>query len=103
MAAHSPEQCVHRRGLLTEEIPSVVVRGRCLRDLAVGLRLDGMDKIWELDRVLDEENGNVVAYNVCLPVSSPYGNTSILYKLTKVALVCVETNGKTMNIAHGVG
>jgi hypothetical protein len=33
----------------------------CLGDLVVRLRLAGVDDIGELDRILNEENGNVVS------------------------------------------
>jgi len=33
----------------------------CLGDLVVWLRLARVDDIGELDRILDEENGNVIA------------------------------------------
>jgi hypothetical protein len=50
--------------LLTEEIPSRVVRSRRLRDLIVAARLHGMNQVGEFDRILNEENGNVVANDI---------------------------------------
>ena len=56
---------MHRRRLLAEEVPGAIMGSGSLRDLAVRLRLDSVDQIWELDCILDEENGNVVTDDVC--------------------------------------
>ncbi len=45
--------------------------GRCLRDLVVRARLDGVDQVGEPDGVLDEEDGNVVSDNVWFCQSRP--------------------------------
>jgi hypothetical protein len=66
------------------EVPEVVVRRLCLRDLAVRLGLSGVDNIRELHGVLNEKDGDVVANNV------------------PVALLCVELDGKTANITDSV-
>ena len=66
-ARHSPEQGVKRGGLLGEEVPSGIVRRCRLWDLAIGTRLDGVDEIRELDSVLDEEYGDIVAYYIKVP------------------------------------
>jgi hypothetical protein len=50
--------------LETDVVPEVVVRALALRHLVVRLGLDGVNKVGELDRVLDEEDGDVVADNV---------------------------------------
>jgi hypothetical protein len=50
--------------LLTEEVPSGVVRGSSLGDLVVATGLDGVNEIREQDGILDEENGNVVSNNI---------------------------------------
>jgi hypothetical protein len=55
------------------------------RDLIVRLRLDRVHKVGELDGVLDEEHRDVVADNV------------------PVALVGVELDSETADIANGVG
>ena len=52
---------VHTFGRQTDEIPKVVVRGLCLGEGAVRLLLGGMDEVWELDRILDEEDRDVIA------------------------------------------
>lgn len=64
MTTHGPEESVHGRWLLTEEVPSTVVSGRSLRNFAIGPRLDCMYQVWELNRILNEENRNVVANDV---------------------------------------
>jgi hypothetical protein len=46
------------------EVPEVVVRGLGLRERAVGLLLRRVDEVGELDRVLDEEDRDVVADEV---------------------------------------
>ena len=51
------------------EVPEVVVRGPGLREAAVGLLLGRVDQVGELDRVLDEEDRDVVPDEV--PVALP--------------------------------
>jgi hypothetical protein len=64
MRAHRPEQGMESRRLLAEEIPSGIVSSRCLRDLAIRRRFDRMNKIGELNGILDEEDWDVVADNI---------------------------------------
>ena len=61
---HHPHQHVRRLGHQRHEVPEVVVRRLGLRELAVRLRLDRVDDVGELDRVLDEEDRDVVADDV---------------------------------------
>ena len=61
---HRPHDHVHALGHQPHEVPERVVRGGRLRKAAVRLRLHGMDEIRKLDRILDEEDGNVVADEV---------------------------------------
>lgn len=51
----------HGGGLRTQThpVPCVVVSGLCLRDLIVRLWLQGVHQVGELNRVLDEEDGNI--------------------------------------------
>jgi hypothetical protein len=62
-----------------------VVRRRGLRNGVVRLGLHGMNEVGELHRVLDEEDRDVVAHQI------------------PVALVGVELDGETANVARGVG
>ena len=48
-------------GKQRDEIPERVMRRGVLGIAAIGLHLDRMDEVWKLDRILDEEDGNVVA------------------------------------------
>ena len=68
-----------------DEVPEGVVGGLSLRDLPVGVGLDGMDDVRELDPVLDEEDRHVVADEV------------------EVALVRIELHRESANVAHRVG
>lgn len=52
------------------EVPEVVVGRLCLRNLVVWLGLSSMDKIRELESILDEEHWNVVAYHVPITFGS---------------------------------
>ena len=61
---HDPHDHVHAFRRQRDEVPEIVVRGLRLRKAAVGLLLGGVDEIRELDRVLDEEDGDVVADDV---------------------------------------
>jgi hypothetical protein len=60
------------------------MRGLGLRELPVRLRLCGMDKVGKLDRILDEEDRNVVANEV------------------EIAFLGVEFNGEPANIAREI-
>ena len=81
---HDPHHHVHRLGRQRDEVPERVVRGRRLRKAPVGLHLHGVDEIGELDRVLDEEDRNVVADEI------------------PVALLGVELDGEAAHVARRV-
>ena len=82
---HDPHDHVHALGRERDEVPEVVVRGLRLREAAVRLRLGGVDQVGELDRVLDEEDRDVVADEV------------------PVALLGVELHGEAAHVAGQVG
>jgi hypothetical protein len=48
-------------GCSRKDFLSMGLTSLCLGDLVVRLRLAGVDDIGELDRILNEEDGNVVA------------------------------------------
>ena len=79
---HDPHDHVHRLGHERDEVPERVVGGRGLRHLVVRLRLHGVDEIGKLHRVLDEEDGDVVAHEV------------------EVAFVGVELDGEAAHVAR---
>ena len=72
-------------GVQRDEVPEGVVGALGLRDLAVRVRLGGVDDVRELDRVLDEEHRHVVADEV------------------EGALVGVELRREAAGVADGVG
>jgi hypothetical protein len=72
-------------GRQRDEVPEIVVRALGLREGAVGLRLHRMDEVGELDRVLDEEDRDVVADDV------------------PVALLRVELDREAAHVAGEVG
>ena len=72
-------------GVQRHEVPERVVGGLRLRDLAIGLGLRRVDHVGELDAVLDEEHGHVVADEV------------------EVALLRVELRGEAAHVTSGVG
>ena len=82
---HHPHEHVGRLGLQRDEVPERVVGGLGLGDLPVGLGLGGVDDVGELDPVLDEEDGDVVADQV------------------PDALVRVELDGESPHVTGGVG
>ena len=61
---HSPHNCMHRLRRQRDKIPERIVRRGRLRKAAVRLHLHRMDQIGKLDRVLDEEHRDIVAYQV---------------------------------------
>jgi hypothetical protein len=65
VSCHCPEQSVHGARLLAEEIPGGIVCGSRLRNLTVRAWLHGVDKVGELNGVLDEEDGNIISNNIC--------------------------------------
>lgn len=63
-SGHGPHECVEGRRLRTKEIPSRVMSSSCLRDLIIWTRLHRVDEIRELDRILNEEDWDVVANDI---------------------------------------
>ena len=82
---HDPHDHVHALGRQRDEVPEVVVRGLRLRKAAVRLLLGRVDQVGELDRVLDEEDRDVVADEV------------------PVALLGVELDREAAHVARQVG
>jgi hypothetical protein len=66
-ARHGEEESVKSSALHAEKVPSRIVSGSGLRDLAVGLRLAGVDHVGELNSILDKEDWDVVSNEI--PVS----------------------------------
>ena len=82
---HDPHDHVHALGRQRDEVPEGVVRGLRLREVAVGLLLGGVDQVGELDRVLDEEDRDVVADEI------------------PIALLGVELDREAAHVARQVG
>jgi hypothetical protein len=82
---HHPHQHVGDLGHQRREVPERVVSARRLRHPVVGLRLDRVDEVRKLHRVLDEEDRDVVADQI------------------PVAFVGVELHGEAADVARGVG
>ena len=61
---HVPHRVVLRLRVERDEVPERVMRRLGLRYLSIGVRLARMDDVGELDAVLDEEDGHVVADEV---------------------------------------
>ena len=61
---HHPHDHVHAFRRERDEIPEIVMRGLRLRESAIRLFLYRMDEVRELDWILDEEDGNIIADNV---------------------------------------
>lgn len=109
ISSHGPEQRVQGGRLLAEEVPGRVVSRRRLGDLLVGARLDGVDEVGELNCVLDEKDGDIVANNVKaasksvgLPPYRPLDSSSsdeVTYFPSSVKLALVR-NGITSHSAE---
>ena len=65
---HDPHDHVHALRREGDEIPEGVVRRLRLRKCAIRFRLHRMDDVGKLDRVLDEEDRDVVADKVPIPL-----------------------------------
>ena len=72
-------------GMSETKVPEGVVGGLGLGEAAVGLLLGGVDEVGELDGVLDEEDGNVVADEI------------------PVAFGGVHLDGEAADVAGGIG
>nr|WP_222115930.1 hypothetical protein [Chromobacterium vaccinii] len=81
---HDPHHHVHGLWRQRDEIPESVVRGGRLRKAAIRLHLDRMDQVGKFDRVLNEENRNIVADQI------------------PIALPCVELDGEAAYIPRRV-
>ena len=100
IARHGPEEGMQRRRLLAKEVPGAVVRRRRLGDLIVGPGLDGVDQIGELDGVLDEEDGDVVADNVKVALIREAASVSTACSPMCDAIQAhLQSDGKAMDIA----
>ena len=81
---HHPGQHVHAFRHQRSEIPERVMRRGGLRIAAVRLHFHRMDKVGEFDRILDEEDRDVVADEV------------------EIALIGIEFHRETANVARHV-
>lgn len=72
-------------GVVEDKVPEIVVGALGLGNLIVWFRFASVNDIRELDRILNEENWNVVANDI------------------PVALLSVELDSKTTDISHRVG
>ena len=82
---HGPHQHVRDFRRQRSEIPEGVVRAGRLRHAIVRLGLDGVHQVRELHRILDEEDGDVIADQI------------------PVALVRIKLHGKAAHVARRVG
>src|ERR1700749_3160583 len=81
---HDPHHHVEAFRSQRNEIPERVMGGLCLWELAVRLRLRGMDKVGELDGVLYEEDRNVVSYEI------------------EIAFLCIKLHGEPAYVARQI-
>ena len=82
---HQPHDVVGCLGMERHEVPERVVRRLRLWNLAIGVRLDGVDDVGELDPVLDEEHRHVVADQI------------------EVAFIGVELDREAPHVTNRVG
>lgn len=61
---HIPQRVRGGLGVQGHEIPERVVRALRLRNLAIRMRLGGVNDVRKLDAVLDEEHRNVISHQV---------------------------------------
>lgn len=64
VSSHRPHQGMQCARLLTKKVPGGIMRSGSLGNLIIAPRLDGVDQIREQDRVLDEEDWNVVSNQI---------------------------------------
>jgi len=64
IASHDYHDQVQRTGFLAKEVIGGVVGGSRLRSMAVWHSLESMNKVWEKDGVVDEEDWNIDTNNV---------------------------------------
>jgi len=76
---------MRRLGRKTLKIPEIVMCGLSLRDFGLRFGFPGVNYVGEFNCVLDEEDGDVVAYDI------------------PVALSSVEFDGEATDVADCVG
>ena len=82
---HRPHHHMHGFGRQADEIPEIVMRGLCLREIPIRLRLGGMDQVREFYRILDEEDRDIIADQI------------------PIAFLRIELDRKAAHIAGKVG
>nr|AFX60989.1 Bli21 [Bacillus licheniformis] len=64
---HRPHDHVSRFFIVGDKVPKRIVRCRSLRHFVIRFRLKGMHQVRELDGILNEENGDVIADEIIVP------------------------------------
>jgi hypothetical protein len=65
VARHGPEQRVQRARFLAKKVPRRIVSRRSLWDFLVRAGLDGVDQVREENGILNEEDWDIIADDVC--------------------------------------
>lgn len=65
MSGHRPHKRMQGTGLLTEKVPGRVMCSGSLGNLIIATGLHGVDQVRKKNCILDEEDGNVVADDIC--------------------------------------
>ncbi len=82
---HLPHDHMHAYRRQANEVPEIIVRRLCLRKLPVGRGLHRMDQVGKLDRILNEENRDIVADQI------------------PIALLRIELDGETADVTGKIG
>jgi hypothetical protein len=108
VARHGPEQRVQRARLLAEKVPRRIVSRGGLRNFLIGAGLNRVNQVGEEDGILDEEDWDIVANNVCLgnnmleearPEAHLHG---IGIMRTEVSLISIESGCETMDVSSSI-
>lgn len=103
MARHGPEKGVESCSLLTKEIPGSVMGCGTLGNLVVGVGLDAVNEIREVNGILDEEHGHIVSHNIKVAFISVPVIRLAFKTLSSTLSWYSQSHGEAMDVSCCVG
>ena len=91
---HDPHDHVHRLRAQADEVPEIVMRGLRLRKTTIGGWLCGVDQVGKLDRILNEEHGNVVTDKVPIALAGVEFRREATHVARQIGRPLVAGNGR---------
>ena len=91
--AHRPHDHVHALRHQRNKIPKCIVCRGGLRNSIVRFRFYSMDQVWELHRILNEKDRDIVANQIVITFLSIEFNCKSSYISGKIGTSCTSSNG----------